>query len=111
MVVSNVFADTTAEKEAKRIRSKERMYRRFGVFCVFAALMIVLAGQCFASDEIRGKCVYQTASGEDIVFIKGGEGIETKIMELAQGKPVFYKCEVLTANGIQFVRGKSRGGK
>jgi hypothetical protein len=90
MSISTVFADTTAEKKAKtvRIRNKEGNIVVRGLLCVFASLMIILAGQSFANDEVRGKCTYKT-----------------------QGKQVFYKCTVLTAGVSQSIHGANKGGK
>jgi hypothetical protein len=111
MVVSNVFADTTAEKEAKRIRSQERMYKRFGVLCVVAVFMIVLAGQSFSS-EVGGECIYKIGEVKHTVSVGSGDGIEAKISGIVHGKHVFYNCAVLTANGRQLIQGEAnRGGK
>ena len=110
-VISTVFSDTAEEKEAKRIRNKEGMYRRFGLFCVFAVLMIVLAGQAFASEEVRVKCIYTTSSVRVEVLFRSTNGVEPKILELAQGKDVFYTCKVITANGTQFINGAAKGGR
>jgi hypothetical protein len=45
------------------------------------------------------------------VLFRSTNGVEPKILELAQGKDVFYTCKVITANGTQFINGAAKGGR